>query len=816
MEKLFSQNRLCYRMGSPSNLGSQILDAQKLEQNDLSSIKKGQLPEYQAKVEKAREITANQLKDLGAKNLISTQENASLINQLKECTSETQIKDLSQKIKDLEQQNEKKRADDINNSLEIPFEDQKIQHYVGKIQNHLKTHAKELGAKNTKDFEEWCIKEIKANPSVNKAKSIFENLHTVNDNNGTKKRIEYYNHSIKPTFNKLGLDPQESKIIKEGGLSERTNCIKNIQALQNILSPLKAVGLFTDKVIQSELKKIALCETAEQQKDLISLAEKTVKVEQQHLISLNKEITVEGVSFYAMSKKSKKFLLENHSTLGLTDAPYGETRLQIAPQWPKFVEAEAKLAYDIADALSDYPDLLKKALQSFKDEGYMEKIDITKKYKERAKEKDLDKKRESLEIEVTINSAVSAIKNCKELSDGTKANYEEWFRDEDNHVNPKTQETGDLEQLKRNYLSLISPIPHVKNRNLAAYKAMHDEFYKLRSSGDTYMEGNEEFEGLSDKLAESFNDSGWKKREEIIIQMKSLIAKAKDLHKNKLAKNNLVDQKKSTESAEKKEILNEKETIKAANKLIKSGNYREAMQLLLAFDAETPGNSAIRNLIAFAGDGLKLIGDASDPSNEDQDNTEEESLIAELSEEAMNDNEEIVDEIQFYHRFAKSNAIAERQVDGENTIDRARERAIEELDDDGNEEGAEIVRLFHEASNDNDFIDADEGIVDEVEQIEIDNTTDSERKSMINDAVKNEELIRKREGSVETAIVTSSGQELGHKESQQKLKSMQEREISRMANEIDVDLTPEQKAAFVNKLAEKIAKHNDTIIKKAA
>jgi hypothetical protein len=143
---------------------------------------------------------------LSHKKILNTKDHLRFINKLEENPDSEEVKALLQELKDYEEKQENSQeAETRLRSLDDP----KLEDEIKKIEALFDDPetAKHLGKNQVNKFKDWCMKRVKATPSLKTAKETLELVQN-HSTDGIKPRAEFYRNKILPFLSKYGLNYQ--------------------------------------------------------------------------------------------------------------------------------------------------------------------------------------------------------------------------------------------------------------------------------------------------------------------------------------------------------------------------------------------------------------------------------------------------------------------------------------------------------------------------------------------------------------------------------------------------------------------------------
>ncbi len=775
----------------------------KLTPSEIASVQDGRLSIRDIVNERNRKAqqAKNELGKLASSSkdrnqVISLKEYKDYSERIRETESAEKMQGILDEIKELPEKRAKEMEDNASQNEMLEKDDPRLEELKEEFDEICDDNVKYIGAKQLDGFKKWFQKEADKKPQIKHLKDVIKRLKGdgSTDSGGLHPRMEEY-ANLQKLFKKYGLDkPEDSKYIEEEGLSERREYRKNAQGIEEQLMKGKEKGFYSKEVIEDTMQKVLTADSPEKQKEIQKTLDKVSRLESEGFTHLNSHITVGGITIRKMSQKGKDFLINYYKTVAV------DQREENVKNWPKFIEAEAKLAEDLLDIYEGNKEGFRLAMGSFQFLTFEEKEEALKDHKRLVKETG-DK--EKLEKKLTIKAAHGAIDEAARNNviakgtDKTQGKYKEFFEEDENFKNKKTGEEGDLDEMKKAYELLISPTPNEKYKNLAAYEKRRDKYVKDIKSLEEF--DDELTEEDKSEMQEEFDESGWSDREDLQEDLNKRIEKAKEkkAKMRQLTKGLDIEKtgKKKKEKSEKDEEgpKSPEEAVKAAKKLLMDDEALDALDILVQFlkkdkekNPESEGDPKVKFWLETAAKHVKELG--SGKGKIDQ------SLEAEIEDEAQKAMRE-----EPIKKFVQEEQIETLSLEGAEESERlhgnkksAKERAEDEsLARTGTVSlEAELTQDFYENS-DEEFILNKEGTGEELTEIQFD---DIEYKQEEVDELKREvfhkqDRLREKRGLVDTVLKDKDGKVITAKEAER----LQQKDVDELEEDV-VDKVEENMA----------------------
>lgn len=581
--------------------------------------------------------------------VINTKEYTDLQRELDATNSPSETQRILDKIKGINQQKENAAQQDKEKARELNPEDPQLLALQKKFDKVCDDNHELIGEGQVAGFKAWFEQERSKKPTVAHLEEQLKKMEgkEIEDRNGLAPRRKEY-EKLNTLFKKHGLDsPQDNDFIKKEGLSERQDFRKKAEALEDHFSKVKDTGFYSPEKIKEMMKENLKDSTPEKLADNLKMATEVARKESEGFTHLNEQITVGGVTIHKLSEESKKQYLQYYKGLSLKDR-----KEKGVDQWQAMVDNEGALAkhsdkssvyadhgvQSLDEIYKDNPDALRLAVQGFEHLDFMQKVDALKKHAVLVK---VAKNKEELEHNLTIQAISGKLDKAtsdKNISQKTRDRYLQFFKNENNFVNPDTKKPGDMKEFKKAYDIFISPTPDEKHKNLAAYEARRKEYVKELKK---LQEINPAISAEDIKKWQAKYDAeGWTKREQIHKEeLLPKITKENEDRKKRIGLEEKAGMKKEDKEKTKENVAGLAETITAVSELMANDQGAEAMKKLLEFNENTPDNPKILFWMQTVANYMKEFG-----SGKKREATVEKELEQELEKDATT-NKETQDQI---------------------------------------------------------------------------------------------------------------------------------------------------------------------------
>lgn len=526
-------------------------DPSRLSPRDKERISKGEAnyQEIAREIKKGKERLGEKLTALAQKgSVLDPKDNKEFIKRI-ETADSGELKEIEEEIDNYE--NEKSNLKEEETKTR-DMEDPEITPYLEEIETLFKDPktTKYLGEKQVGKFEEWCVKRIKATPSIATAK---ETLFLVQNHSrdGIKPREEFYTHEIVPFLKKYKLNISQCPYLAEEGFSERKEVLPIMKESAEMLEKGYQVGLYSfktkQKMITDILKNPNIDEIRAEREKIKQVTRKESEqyVNQSSSIFTTTTVTVHGKSIRAMSEKSVSAFLRDYKDYDLDE------RTKTLANWKKIVENEGKLVEQLGDIYKDDSPAFFSALKGFELLDYTQKEKALKTHQNLVEKNDQEIQRESLAI---LNQSLQAIEEARDektISDKTAKKYQEAVQNTSAYTNPATGEIDLAKQQKLlDQLTSTTPIYEREKRNLVAYETKRKAFGKdLKKFAKENPEISEE---KIKERQEEYDESRFKERTKLHEDLKKEMAEAEKTKKQ----NKMTEKKLKITEEEKKEAEN--------------------------------------------------------------------------------------------------------------------------------------------------------------------------------------------------------------------------------------------------------------------
>jgi hypothetical protein len=574
--------------------------------------------------------------------VINTKEYTDLQRELDATNSPSETQRILDKIKGISQQKENAAQQDKEKARELNPEDTQLIALQKKFDKVCDDNHELIGEGQVAGFKAWFEQERMKKPTVAHLEEQLKKMEgkEIEDRNGLAPRRKEY-EKLSTLFKKHGLDsPQDNDFIKKEGLSERQDFRKKAEALEDHFSKVKDTGFYSPEKIKEMMKENLKDSTPEKLADNLKMATEVARKESEGFTHLNEQITVGGVTIHKLSEESKKQYLQYYKGLSLKDR-----KEKGVDQWQAMVDNEGALAkhsdkssvyadhgvQSLDQIYKDNPDALRLAVQGFEHLDFMQKVDALKKHAVLVK---VAKNKEELEHNLTIQAISGRLDKAtsdKNISQKTRDRYLQFFKNENNFMNPDTKKPGDMKEFKKAYDIFISPTPDEKHKNLAAYEARRKEYVKELKK---LQEINPAISAEDIKKWQAKYDAeGWTKREQIHKEeLLPKIAKENEDRKKRIGLEEKAGMKKEDKEKTKENVAGLAETITAVSELMANDQGAEAMKKLLEFNENTPDNPKILFWMQTVANYMKEFG-----SGKKREATVEKELEQELDKIATTD-----------------------------------------------------------------------------------------------------------------------------------------------------------------------------------
>ncbi|MCK9186101.1 hypothetical protein M0P48_01545 [Candidatus Gracilibacteria bacterium] len=736
---------------------------------------------HQAKTELGK--LASSSKDRA--QIISMKEYREFSKRIQETESAEKMQGILDEIKELPEKRAKEKEDEERQTETLEKDDPRLAELKEEFDTICDENVQYIGTKQIDGFKKWFEEETGKKPQIKHLKDVIKRLKGENssDSGGLAPRKEEYG-KLQTLCKKYGLDaPTDSKYIEEEGLSERKEYRRNAQEIENHLMKVKETGFYSKEIIQDTMQQALTADSPSKQRELKSQLDRISRIESESFTHLDSKTTVGGITIRKMSQKGKDFLINYYKTIGIDE------REENVRNWPKFIEAEAKLAEDLLEIYEDHPEGFRLAMGSFEHLTFEEKEKALKEHERLVKE---TSDKEELEKKLTIKAAHGAIDEAARNNilakgkDKTQGKYKEFFEEEENFKNKKTGEEGDLEEMKKAYELLISKTPNEEYKNLAAYEKRRDQYSKDLKKWGEYDDELEDDEIA--KMKEEFDKSGWQDREDLQKELTEKVETAKKKHYKAKRMTKGVELEKTGKKKNKKEKGEEdedneegpksaKEAIKAANKLLMGEEGAEALKTLLEYNEKDPDDPKILFWIEKTAEYIRSFGSGKKKMDESFEDEVEDEIEDAMKEEPI---KKFIEEEQVETLSLEGTEESERLHESKKSAkERAKDESLSRVDTTSLE--GELTEDFYKNS-DKEFILDEEGSGEEMTEIQFDNKeyTREEVDELKSEVFHKQDRLREKRGLVDTVLKDKDGKVITTKEA----KAIEQKDVEDLEDEI--------------------------------
>jgi len=747
---------------------------EKMTERERRMLKEGttikELVAEREQLKKSAEAELNHLVTATSKeeNYLTLAEYKEWQQKLEETMSPEKMERLLDEIQEIPKKKQSEAQKKKDGDKELPPESTQLLDLQRQFEKICDDNAQLIGEKQVPGFKAWFEQERRRKPSINHLKEIIKKLEgkDIADKDGLAPRREEYD-KLKRLYakHKLGAPEDESEYILKEGLSERQTFRKNAEDLEKHLDHQRDTGFYSKEMITQTMQEVLTAKTPQDQEKLLNEAKKIARKESESFTHLDSKMSVGGKQIRKMSEKSKKKLLDYYKNSSFKERD--ET------DWKKLVEYEGDLAKELEEIYKEDPKGLSLAVDSFQNLDFVEKQGALKEHKKKVEEKE---DHEELHKELIIKGAHSAIDKAAEektIGEKTQNRYKELFEDEENYKNPDTKKPGDIKTLEKMYEILKSDSPQAEHKNLAAYKQRRDKFQKdLKTLEDIHPDMDEKEKA---EWEEKYDSEGWTKRELVHTELKKAIEKQK--HEN-IKTGDLEGKLGKKERKEGKELPGKLELIDAATLLMAENDPQTALEELLAYNKEKPGDKQILFLIETAAKQLRELG-SKEKGNEEK--AFEEELDKEIEEVAgQKEHKDDIEEAQIYGlNIDGSLQNTERHQRKEDARDRAEDESMEKARTDEVEKA--LTEDFYAEAED-EYILNEKGTGEKIEELDYTEVsfTDEERQAMKQETYHKQGKLITKEGFADVNFTDRSGKIISAREA----RDLQDKENDKIAEDL--------------------------------
>lgn len=751
-----------------------IVDKAKLTKNELKALEDGQtsitkLVQQRNQLEQSAKSEMNDLLrtdkskevvDLGEYKDLK-QELADLEREMATTDSPEKMKELLDRIRDIPRRRQQEKANrqkqEASEKEELNENDPRLKELKERFTKICRDNEHLIGGGDVNGYIKWFEDELRKNPTIAHGKEVIDRLEgkRVFDNEGLAPRRKVYNE-LEQEFKKYGIDsPLKSKFIKQEGLQERKDFLQGIKQAETEVKRVND-SFWSPKAKKATMQEILMAKNPHEQKDFTRQISKINSIESEGFIYMKNTMSIGGTTVRKMSdasidafllglkgegsiKKRLEYVTGNGKySNGIKEAVENEASL-----YGKELKPEVAKLFGLTKGLEGIykgnPEGLKLAIQSFEKLDFMKKIKSLKDH-ERLVSK--EKNKEELEKKLTVKAAEVSINEAArkgEIASSTQKKYREWFQDEKNYRDPKTDKPGSLEVLKKYYDILTNSEPDGKARNLSAYRIKRDRF-KDEVKGLKLINLDIDEKELK-RWQEEYDKKGWTDRKRVFKDIKK--------EQEKLQKSQ--DKKKEAEKAaglkegdkEKGKDLNKKETIKASMTLIEEDQPAEALKSLMEYNDANPDDPDIIFWMEVALKRIKEFGSGKKREEDQAKEVEEEVKSIAKTDEKIKDKieEENLTTLNLEGTRQSENR-NERKISGQ---DRAEKESLSRAASGSVEE--DLTEDFYEQTDDKHILNK-EGTGEKMSEIKFDGVdmTDQERQKLKEDTRKHESQLFDKTG----------------------------------------------------------------------
>lgn len=720
--------------------------------------------------------------------VISNREYTDLQRELDATNSPSETQKILDKIKGITQQKENAAQQDKEKARELNPEDPQLIALQKKFDKVCDDNHELIGEGQVAGFKAWFEQERSKKPTVAHLEEQLKKMEgkEIEDRNGLAPRRKEY-EKLNTLFKKHGLDsPQDSAFVKKEGLSERQDFRKKAEALEDHFSKVKDTGFYSPEKIKEMMKENLKDSSPEKLADNLKMATEVARKESEGFTHLNEQITVGGVTIHKLSEESKKQYLQYYKGLSLKDR-----KEKGVDQWQAMVDNEGALAkhsdkssvyadhgvQSLDQIYKDNPDALRLAVQGFEHLDFMQKVDALKKHAVLVK---VAKNKEELEHNLTIQAISGKLDKAtddKNISQKTRDRYLQFFKNENNFVNPDTKKPGDMKEFKKAYDIFISPTPDEKHKNLSAYEARRKEYVKELKK---LQEINPAISAEDIKKWQAKYDAeGWTKREQIHKEeLLPKITKENEDRKKRIGLEEKAGMKKEGKEKTKESVAGLAETITAVSELMANDQGAEAMKKLLEFNENTPDNPKILFWMQTVANYMKEFG-----SGKKREATVEKELEQELEKDTTTNKETQDQVLEQQIKTLQMEGVKQSEQRHSQTIsgqERARKESMTRVQQ-GSVEGDLTADAYKKLGKD--FMVDKEGKAKKIEEIQFkDNNLkmqEQDRFRMKRETFKEQTKLDKKEGMF-TSMKDKQGNVIAH----QVAANLQKAELEKLEKEM--------------------------------
>lgn len=518
------------------------------------------------------------------------------------------------------------------------------------------THLIGGGKKGAEGYKAWFKQELAANPTIKFAQQKIDEFEgTIPHPRGLAPRRENY-QALDQLCKKYSFgSPLKSPFIKQNGLDERRNFLKEAKETEEKIRQTND-QYWPPKAKRETMQEVLMAKNPGQLKELRKKIEDIHKIETDGFIRSKISLTINGISVKKMSDASITMYIDslrregsidgrlNYLTgngklkNGLVEAVDNEGSLfeeNVKPQ----VAKDFGIKKGLAGIYKDNPDGFKLAVKSFEKLDFMKKIQALKNHKklvEKAENKeDIEKKLKVMEAHAEINESARK----KDIAACTQKTYKDWFSNESNYKNQKTDKPGDLETLKKFVDILTSDTINKKSHNLEFYAAGRRGFKHLLK--ETKKNDPKFDKAIQKKWQNDYDSKGWTDKTKVYDKLKDIYEKSKG---KKTKAKFLEAANDNNDTKETKEKLTLEQTIASALQLLADNQPEEAKNKLFEYVDNLPEGKPVPreiwNLMKLANKEANKKG-----KGKKLEETEEKQVEEEVKTIAKND-EKIKDKIE--------------------------------------------------------------------------------------------------------------------------------------------------------------------------
>jgi len=710
-------------------------------------------------------------------------------NELKDVKNEkTSIQKLAREREELKQNKKDNEKLNESDNEKLDENDPHLKTFREQFNKICDDNTDLIGTKEVPGYKKWFEQELRKNPTIAFAKETIKKLEGKNthtyDKNGLAPRREIYKE-LTGIFKKYKLGtPQKSEYIKREGLSERKSFLKEIKSAETEINKVND-SFWSHKAKEKTMQEILIAKNPNEQKTLTKQINKINQIESEGFIYMKNTMSIGGTTVRKMSDASINAFLQ-----GLTNEGNIQKRLEYitgngkysngikeavqneASLYGKKLKPEVASLFGVTKGLEEiyknHPDKLKLAIQSFEKLDFIKKIQALKDH-EKLVEKSGSK--EDLEKKLTVKASEVAIDEAarkREVSGPTQKKYKEWFRDENNYKDPKTDKPGNLEVLKKFYEILTSATPDGKARNLSAYKTKRNRF-KLEIKELQNINPDIDESELK-KWQDKYDKEGWTDRKKIYKNIKK---EQEKLDREQEKKKEIEKTAGLTkENKEKGHNLNKKETIQSSIALINEDQPAEALKKLIEYNDANPDDQDIIFWMEVALKRIKEFGSGKKQEKETDKQVEKEVKSVTETDEKIKDR---IEEENLTTLNLEGAQMSEekhgRKISGQ---DRAEEESIDRTQSGSLEK--DLTKDFYKQTDKKHILN-EEGTGEEITEIKFDDTdmTGRERQSLKEKTRQKEGRLINKKGFTHIEKKDKSGKKISSEQAQGKQKERLER-----------------------------------------